>query len=1135
MTDQSKIPVLAAPMFDPGNGRIDLEVPDGLTISEILTMAMPGLPEAARRRVRVTLVTDHGVQVVPRSLWHVARPRPGVRVVLRVVPSDGAMKSILQIVIAVAAVALAAYFAPLLAGTIGLTEAAWTGLIMLGTTAVGNLLVSSLFPPPEQEKVKERFQVAGFRNEMRPDGAVPELMGTLRYAPPMAGSLWSEIVGDLQYVRGCLLVGGGNIALSDYRFGNTSVNDFDEVEFELLTDLAASTPMILYPWQVVEERIGTELVRPWPTDDAGERIDGPSIETPIVRSTGKDASAASLIFWFPTGLIRYSREGDARELQTSVKISQRASSEDAWQEVVTLTFRAEKAESFFRQHTWDLPYRARWQIQVTLLDNPPKNERYIKKLVWASLQTIRPENSIAYSEPVTKIAFRAKATAQFNGQIDTFNALCSRIMRDWDHTTGAWIERASSNPAAAFRLALQSEANARPSADDEIDLEALQDWHDFCRIKDLKFDHVFEEEDMSLRDALTVIAAAGRATPRRMGGKWTVVIDRPQTQIIDHISSRNADELSTTRSYFEPPHAFRVRFKDATDDFRDGERLVRNPDYEGPISVTEVLEMPGKTDPDEIAREATRRFFELKYRPDLHQAVQDHGVGTATRGDLIMFSNEILTDVQWSGRVRAVEGSLVVLDETVAMDTGQSYALRFLKITEPAPGDPPGAVVQSVLRSVVTMPGETSALSLAGTGDMPVVGDLAHFGPAEEDSFPVIIQSIEMGEEFRSIYRMVAHAPIIDELIDAYVPPPWTGRVGDAVEYVGPPPAPPEFISIRSSYDLLGGVALLALDERYISDGSGDPEARDISVRLRPGNGSNALLTSFQIEHRLAGPNAWTVETVPIAAGGATISGYLTGEDVEIRARSLAVGGTESAYSPTVSIIVGEDDPELPGLIDGQTLRAEDGLGHATITVAIAPGATTELQLYRVPAGDTLDVDIHATGAPVPATAGSTLSVVDGDATRQSIVANGQFSDASAWSAGTGWSIGTGHALGQPATSAASLSQDLTLNAGDVLRLAYTIEDYADGSVTPRLTGGTTVTGDTVSANGRHYIELTVAPGNTTFEFRKDTAFFGKLSAVTLYVRTSASAPQGTWDYYAEPRNQDAATAIAGPVSAEVA
>ncbi|AFK66557.1 hypothetical protein RHZG_00051 [Rhodobacter phage RcNL1] len=71
------IHVLAAPQFDPGRGRITLDVPHGLTLAEIVARALPAATEADLARARVALVTERGTQIVPRELWALARPRPG--------------------------------------------------------------------------------------------------------------------------------------------------------------------------------------------------------------------------------------------------------------------------------------------------------------------------------------------------------------------------------------------------------------------------------------------------------------------------------------------------------------------------------------------------------------------------------------------------------------------------------------------------------------------------------------------------------------------------------------------------------------------------------------------------------------------------------------------------------------------------------------------------------------------------------------------------------------------------------------------------------------------------------------------------------------------------------------------------
>ncbi|MBN7785129.1 hypothetical protein JYP51_09375 [Ponticoccus gilvus] len=1128
------LPVHIAPVLALEGDHVGLELPSDLTVAEIIARAMPGLSDSAQDRLRVILVTSRGMQTVPRDLWPVARPRPGVRVVLRLVPGDGAMRSVLQIVVAVAAVALSAAFAPALAGAIGISTKAAAGFITLGTTAIGNLLIQSMFPPPEprdRDGPDNRYSIGAVRNELRPDGVIPEIMGTVRYTPPLATSSWSEIVGDDQIVHYAVNFGGGHVELSDIRLGDTPIDTYDEIETELHVDRPASDQMGITPMQVFEKAVGAELKRPYPTDDAGNRIDGEPIATPIVRRTGKDAAGVGLIFYFPNGLVRYTKEGDPRPNGIEVRIRQRQSSLDEWEEVETVSFRAEKEEAFFRQVVWDLPYRGRWQIEVTKMDGPPR-ERYIENCTWSAIQTLRPEAPIAYPGRITKLALRARATAQFNGQIDQLSALCQRIIPDWDAATETWIPRATSNPASHFRAALQSTALAEAEPDSGIDLERLQYWHAFCARKDLKFDFAFEDDGLNLRNVLDMIAAAGRATPRRTSGRWDVVIDEPRELVAGHINLRNARELTTTRSYLKLPHAFRVPFLDATNDYRPDERLVRRPGYEGPITLTELLEMPGKTDPAEVAREATRRFYELQFRPDVHQAMQDHEAMPIERGDLVMFSNPILSETQGAGRVRRVDGGLVLLDEPVLMTAGEHYVIRFL--VSGAPDAMGFADAASVVRQVRTSPGETRLLEVLGPGDMPEVGQLVQFGLAAADSFPVKVQAIEMGEHFSTMVRMVAHAPEIDTLTDAYVAPPWTGRVGADVGLVFQAPSPPRFTGIESAIDAGRGY-----DDMIVAP----TEERPVSIRLTGGYSGGVLLTGFQLFHRLVArpepadpitlPTPWELVAISAAAGGTTLEGYLHGDGIEIYATAIALGGAVSPPTPVVAVIAGAQDPDFPSDLSAEGITAVGQLGHAVLTVPVPSGSTDGLQIYRVPAGGALDRDEHALGAPVPVTAGNTATITDGDATRSDLVTDGDLDDAGAWTADGGWTVSSGAATHAPG-GASVLSQALATSAGIICRGQVTLSGRTAGSVTLRLAGGTPVATAAISSNGQTLFSLTTLSQSTDIEIEATPDFDGAVESVTLIRETASCAVQGAWDYYAEPRAGAIAGAMAGPASAVI-
>ena len=118
------IPILAASQFDPGVGRIELTLPGGLTLMDIVRQTLPGVSVDDMRRVRVALVTEHGSSIIEPALWHAVRPRPGVRVVVRLVPGKGALRAVLTVVVSIAAVAMSAMFAGPLAGALGISSGA---------------------------------------------------------------------------------------------------------------------------------------------------------------------------------------------------------------------------------------------------------------------------------------------------------------------------------------------------------------------------------------------------------------------------------------------------------------------------------------------------------------------------------------------------------------------------------------------------------------------------------------------------------------------------------------------------------------------------------------------------------------------------------------------------------------------------------------------------------------------------------------------------------------------------------------------------------------------------------------------------------------------------------------------------
>lgn len=1099
------IPVLAAPMIDPAAGRIDMFMAVGSTLAEIVKAALPELQPADFRFCRVALVSERGSIIVPADHWRTVRPREGVRVVIRLLPGKNALKSILQIVVAVAAVALGQFWAPGLAGALGISTGLAQGLIGLGVSIIGNLLINALIPPPKPEtlEAENRYNITGWRNRLEPDGAVPLVLGTVRYAPPFGAYTYTEIVGDWQYLVCLFCFGYGPLSLSGFRIGDTDISEYDEVELHPRYGRPGDAPLSLFPRQVVEETIGAELLKPLPRNDLGDVIEGgAATEEPVVRTTGGDASGASVILAWPAGLLRYNDEGKANAHVVRVRIDQRPIDGDNWQQVTVIEVNARKLEAFYRQHTWNFPTRGRWQVRCAMETPESTDTKIQQRTTWAALQTIRPEYPLNFPHPLALVALRVKATHQLNGQLDNFNALVSRPCLDYEHTIGQWIERETSSPAALYRYVLQSPANPKAASDSAIDLEALAEWHDFCRLKGLKYDRAVEDKSTTLRDLLTEIAAAGRASPRHDGLKWSVTIDRPDKLLVDHVSPRNSYDLRVSRSYVEPPDGFRVQFLDATNDYKAAERIVPWPGKEGAdMLLVETLDLPGKTSPDEIYREARRRMYEAMHRPDVYTVSQDGPIRVATRGDLVHLSSDIINRVQIAARIKSVSGRLIEIDEQVTMEAGKSYAIRFRSgLSED------DTIGVSVIRTVATVAGERSSFMVNGEGDMPIAGDLLHFGEASTVDYALVVTGVEAGEDFSSHLRLIDAAPVIDQLVDAEEIPAWSGRSGTEIDQSGLIPPAPRFSSIRSGI-------------------SGTGEANRIDYLIEPGSGPVGSV-SFEIDHRQIGTTVWATLTIPSANGGGSLTAYSNGTSVHMRARAFSAAGTPGPYTPVTAFIVGAEDAALPGGLPEDMIAVGPLLGGAVVQFATSDDtAVTRVQLYRS-TSSLLNRETDAAGLALVEPSRS-YSVPMGDATRQNLLTNGGFDNESEWTLGAGWTIASGKAT-KTAGAASAVAQPLEAAPGSYYRIGFTLAAVTAGNITPRLTGSTTVNGLARSANSTFSDRIQAVSGNNTFGLTASADFVGSVDEVVAYLETTTCLVQGTHYLWLEPQNSDG---VPGPVS----
>ncbi|MCD1620012.1 hypothetical protein K7H20_18300, partial [Salipiger manganoxidans] len=503
-----------------------------------------------------------------------------------------------------------------------------------------------------------------------------------------------------------------------------------------------------------------------------------------------------------------------------------------------------------------------------------------------------------------------------------------------------------------------------------------------------------------------------------------------------------------------------------------------------------------------------RRFYEAMHRPDTFTCVMDGAARVATRGDLVMASWDVLARTQISARVRQALDRFLVFDEELPLEEGiegpADWGLRWRVFDTPE---------DTVGRSVVAkVTGQGRSLLVAGDEPLPEPGSLVHLGPLAQVSEPMVVVDVEPGEGFSARLTLVAEAAIIDELTDAEEVPAWDSIVGEVIPQLSAPPQMPVWRGLESGPDEESGEILLR-------------------VLLGAAAGELRLLSGFVLEHRLTGAPSWTALQIAAAEGGAEIAGYTLGQEVQLRAKAVAFDGDESPTNTTLTHVIGASAAPVPAALDPEGIVVSGGLGHATLALAVSDPATVAVQLYRTAAGAAFDPETDALGPPRAVTPGATVTLVDGDATRASLLADGGFDEFGVWTAGSGWTVGGGQASHSPG-SAGVISQELTLSPGSTYRVAFQIGTSVAGTLTPELAGGTLQQGAAVSGTGWHFAELVAVTGNTHFRLAASADFDGAVTAALLYLRTPACAPAGPVEYRLAPRNVDNVSGpTAGPLS----
>lgn len=721
-------------------------------------------------------------------------PEEGQRVYIKLVPEGDNIKD------SGAGMKISGGLLTVVGAILAFTPASALGFCLIGCGvgmfAGGVVLYNTDIPSlSDREKPEQDPSIRGSRNQMRPYGKVPVLLGKRRiYADACAnpytwvdsdGAIWLHQLfcvaqKDIQIDTSTLKI--DETLLKDY----SATGDISRVLNQLNPDpliqmkisYGDSTPP-LYDKCVHEIQLNTVLKHQTEDEQDGS----------VIRTTPAKTTKINVDVFFYNGLGKYNDEGNV--VSTSVELKaefKRSTAPDSAYQLLgyfsegSNTISGSELKTKRYAITKDNLTADSYTVKISRVTADSTDTKIIDTVYVGSIRAANNDTPVrsARCRQVTLIGLKIKASEKLNNIVEQLNFVAQSKMPVYNSQSHQWTNALTSNPASAAMYAMQGEVAQQRLSNSDIDLDSFATLYSWCANHDYEC-NAYITDDMTINNLLSSIASTCRAEILRMNGKITVIQDIAKDSFVQLFTPRNSHDYKETMALADIPDVLKMGIVDKTNGYAENEVPVYNTPSGNPVpgvepQTSQSVPLWGITDSVQARKLAMYNYAVSKHRFTVVKFSCDFEYLMCRKGDWIKYAGDIALAGLKQGRIEAVSGQKLILDEQVTMESGSSYAVRIRKSDGTA-----------VLCNVQTVIGTSNEITILGQVPSGVEGCLFAFGITGNETIDLIVTDIQCGENLSADLTCVEYAPEIFGVDDPdFVLPDFINKLSDVDSVVEP-------------------------------------------------------------------------------------------------------------------------------------------------------------------------------------------------------------------------------------------------------------------------------------------------------------------------------------------------------------